>query len=358
MNWPEHGSNPQYIYKEMKISKPKNLIDFSANINPFGPPGILKEKWSELYPEIYDYPDPHTLILKERIAERENVDRSSILIGNGGSEIISLIGRMLAGKNVLLIEPAFSEYEKACNKNGCQIFYHHLKEPEWELDEKEIALKLKGMDAVFLCNPNNPTGIRYPHSTIVKLLKECKQNNSYLIIDEAFYDFLEDYIPIAPLLKDYSNLIILRSMTKMYAIPGLRLGYVLAGKHIIEKLSDDQPHWSVNILAMSAGELCLQDDRFIDNTINFIHTERERLFSFFHREAFVVSESSINFYLLRDPLEKEQMPFFEFLLRRGIVPRHTYNFPGLEGKWLRFAIKGTKENNRLMEVLTEWRQLP
>ncbi|MGJ9457783.1 threonine-phosphate decarboxylase CobD [Oceanobacillus sp. CF4.6] len=358
MNWPQHGSNPQYLYKKMEIVKPKILIDFSANINPLGPPEILKQKWTEFYYKINDYPDPNARVLKKQIASKENVDMESILIGNGGSEIITLIGRLLAGKNVLIVEPAFSEYEKACHENDCHIFHHHLKEPDWDLDEKEIALKLKYMDAVFLCNPNNPTGVRYSNSTIIKLVEECHQNNTYLIIDEAFYDFLEDYVPITPLLKDYSNLLILRSMTKMFAIPGLRLGYLLASQSIIEKIGAYQPHWSVNMLAMLAGEVCIQDDWFIDNTINYVHTEREKLFSFFHRQGFVVSPSQINFYLLRDPVVEEQMSLFKFLLRKGIVPRHTYNFPGLEGKWLRFAIKGTKENNRLMEVLTEWKQLP
>ncbi|MEH7382847.1 threonine-phosphate decarboxylase CobD [Bacillus sp. JJ1533] len=358
MKWPLHGSNPQYLYKKMGIPKPRNLIDFSANINPLGPPEILKKRWLEFYEKINDYPDPNASLLKEQIARITDLDTKSILIGNGGSELITLVGRMLAGKNVLIVEPAFSEYEQACVANGCHIFYHHLTEPEWKLDDKEIARKLAGMDAVFLCNPNNPTGVHYPHSTLVKLLEECRQRNITLIIDEAFYDFLEDYTSLAPFVKEYTNLIILRSMTKMFAIPGLRLGYLIASQDIIGKLATFQPHWSVNVLAMLAGNACLQDDRFVERTKKYIHAERERLFSFLQREGYEVSPSYINFYLLRDPQEKEPLSLFEFLLRREIVPRHTFNFPGLEGKWLRFAIKSTKDNSRLMEVLKEWRQLP
>lgn len=358
MNWPKHGSNPQYIYKETGIPQPEKWTDFSANINPLGSPPILHEKWMDFYQKINDYPDPHTQVLKKLISNNTNADPESILLGNGGAELIALLGRILAGRNVLLIEPAFSEYETACRANDCQLFYHQLKEPAWELNIEEIIPKLTGMAAVFLCTPNNPTGIGYSSETIEKLLEECKKADTLLIIDEAFYDFLEGYTPISPLIKEYSNLVIIRSMTKMFAIPGLRLGYILANPHIIGKLSGYQPHWSVNALAMSAGELFLQNDGFVHNTVNYIRLEREKLFSFFLAEGFEFSPSQVNFYLLRDPLRKEQMPLFTFLLRRGIVPRHTFNFPGLEGKWLRFAIKSTEENNYLMEVFKEWRQLP
>lgn len=356
MNLPQHGSNPQYVYKKMGISRPTDVIDFSANINPLGPPEILKQKWCDFYDQIYDYPDPFCQGLITQIAKQTDTDADTILIGNGGAEIITLIGRMLAGKNIIIMEPAFSEYEKVCAKNGCNIFYHYLKEPDWELNVKEIDLH--GIDAVFLCNPNNPTGVQYPYTTILELLEACKRTNAYLIMDEAFFDFLEDYQPTPPLLKSYPKLIILRSMTKMFAIPGLRLGYALASKEIMDKLSDYQAHWSVNTLAMLAGEVCLQDDRFVELTIHYIRTERRKLFSFFHDEGFLVSPSKVNFYLLRDKAEEESLSLFAFLLKRGIVARHTYNFPGLEGKWLRFAIKGKQENDQLMEVLKTWRRVP
>lgn len=334
---------------------PDDFIDFSANINPLGPPRNLGRNWADYYHRINDYPDPYALSLKKQIAEKENIDMQSILIGNGGAELITLIGRMLSRKNVLIIEPAFSEYEKACRLNDCHIFYHHKNEPDWILNIEELVGKIKNMDAVFLCNPNNPTGVYNSYEVVLEVLKACKQQNSFLIVDEAFYDFLEDYKTLTPLLKEYPNLIILRSMTKMYAIPGLRLGYALASQDVIEKLTAYQSHWSVNTLAMLAGEECLSDDIFIEKTKEYIRHEREKLFSFFREEKFDVSRAKVNFYLLKDPETSDQLPFFEFLLRKGIVPRHTVNFPGLEGRWLRFAIKSADENGRLMEVLRTWR---
>lgn len=357
MKWPPHGSNPKYLFKEIGIPIPENLLDFSANINPLGPPRAIREKWSLMFEKIIGYPDPNVTSLKKMIAVKEGVRDDCVLLGNGGAELITLIGRILSKQNVLIIEPAFSEYEKACRANGCNIVYYQAEEPSWQPLEEELFACLKNMDAVFLCNPNNPTGIVYSREFIIRLLDECRRNEVLLIVDEAFHDFHHEYMHLTPLLRKYENLIILRSMTKMYAIPGLRLGFVLAGPGIIRKLSESQPHWSVNALAMEAGVECLKDANFVEESALYIENERKKLFNFFENCGFAYSPSQVNFYLLRDPLLEDQYPFFEFLLRKGIVPRHTFNFPGLEGRWLRFAIKGEQDNRRLLEVLQEWKAL-
>jgi threonine-phosphate decarboxylase len=355
---PQHGSNPQYLYKEMGIEKPDQIIDLSANINPLGPPKHMKRAWMGFFQKINDYPDPYTLSLKTIISEKSQVSMDSILIGNGGAELISLIGRLLHGKNVLIIEPGFSEYEKACRANNCQIYYHYLKEPHWALHIDEITEKLEKIDAVFLCNPTNPTGVYYPYDIIIGLLEQCKKANTLLIVDEAFYDFIEGYTPIATQMDNYKNLVLLRSVTKMFAIPGLRLGYMIANPTILKKISVYQPHWSVNAIALAAGELCLQDELFVSHTVQYIKKERIKLFAFFEKEGFAYSPSKVNFYLLREPQKENIEALFTYLLKQGIVPRHTFNFPGLDGKWLRFAIKSTEENNQLMEALKGWKQLP
>ncbi|MCM3690574.1 threonine-phosphate decarboxylase CobD [Neobacillus niacini] len=357
MKWPSHGSNPQHLFKSMGLSLPEKYIDFSANINPIGPPPVLKEKWNDFFQEITVYPDPFAEKLKNRIAESEEISDDSILIGNGGAELITLVARFLQGKKVIVAEPTFSEYEKACRANLCEIQYYQMKEPDFALNMEELLPSLPNADALFLCNPNNPTGIQYSVSTILSMIEECEKQNCFVILDEAFYDFLIDYHSFIPYINRFSNLIIIRSMTKMYAIPGLRLGYLAATSEIIALLSNLQPHWSINTIALMAGELCLQNKDFIKETRSYIWEERERLSTFFYKNNFEITPSQVNFYLLRDPFRKDQYSFFEFLLHKGIIPRHTFNFPGLEGNWLRFAIKSKEENSKLMEVLLEWRQL-
>lgn len=353
MNWPSHGSNPRYIYETMNIPIPEQLIDLSANINPLGPPPILKEKWPAYFKHIGDYPDPNVTFLKEAISKKESVPKESILIGNGGAELITLLGRMFARKNVLIIQPAFSEYEQACLANDCHVYFHQLEEG-WELSIDTLESDLVGMDAVFLCNPNNPTGVCFPYETILRLVEVCKGKGITVVIDEAFHDFWRNYQSLTPILQDFPNVILLRSLTKMYAIPGLRLGYVMADEKVIVELTNYQPHWSVNSVAILAGEECLKAKQHINQTIDYMNSERNKLFSFFEERGFEVSPSEVNFYLLRDSRCENQLSLFEFLLREGIVPRHTMNFPGLQGKWLRFAIKSSRENDRLLEVLEKW----
>lgn len=340
------------------MKMPKERIDFSANINPLGPPEILKEKWGELFTAISDYPDPKGCKLKKSLAEKEHLKEEQILIGNGGAELISLIGRMLSGKRVLIVQPAFSEYEEACRINGCSIHYHQLNPDKWELRLEEIAEKLLDIDAIFLCNPCNPTGMYYSKKLLTELLKECQKQNCLLIVDEAFYDFLSEYESITSYINEYSNLLIIRSMTKMFAIPGLRLGYLMANEQMVEELASLQPQWSMNALALQAGEWCIVSEVYVEETRRLIDQERERLFQFYQQREFLFSPSRVNFYLLKDPALHDQLPFFEFLLLKGIIPRHTMNFPGLEGGWLRFAIKGQEYNDVLMGAIEEWQNRP
>jgi threonine-phosphate decarboxylase len=340
----------------MGMTLPERYHDFSANINPLGPPEVLKEKWRDFYDQIMVYPDPHALRLKDQISKKEGVRSDSLLIGNGGSELITLIARMLEGKRVLLVQPTFSEYEQACRANRCEIIRDQLEPPDFELHLDQIGRKLQDADAMFFCNPNNPTGISYSPSDILKLVEECEKHDCLFILDEAFYDFLPDYQSLLPYVKNFSHFIIIRSMTKMFAIPGIRLGFVAGAPDTIAKLQKYQPHWSTNAIALAAGELCIEEEEFIKWTQTYISCERKRLFTDYKQEGFSVSASKVNFYILQDPLLKDQFPLFEFLLKKGIIPRHTFNFPGLEGNWLRFAVRSGKENQLLTEVLKEWRQ--
>lgn len=357
MIWPSHGSNPQYLYEALDKQMPEERIDFSANINPLGPPRELKDRWGSLFQYISDYPDPCSSLIKSKLASAEGIEETQILVGNGGAELITLIGRMIAGKKALIIQPAFSEYEEACRVNHCTVSYHQLEPGDWNLNLEALSEKLNAADAVFFCNPNNPTGVYYPYAMVKKLMEECQRHSCLLIIDEAFYDFACGYQSIVPLIGKDSNVVVLRSMTKMFSIPGLRLGYMMAGERLIEKAAALKPHWSVNALALKAGEWCLDSKEHVRITKDLIRQERARLVRFYQQLDFNVSPSSVNFYLLRDPRLDEQLPLFRFLLEKGIIPRHTMNFPGLEGRWLRFAIKGPKDNDVLMEAVQEWRKV-
>lgn len=354
MKWPSHGSNPHYLYEAIGMEKPETVYDFSANINPLGPPACLQENWHELFSTIQQYPDPEVASLKAEIAEREGIRPDQLFIGNGGAEIIALIGQWLRGKRVMIVEPTFSEYEHACRTNRCEISYFAMKKTG-KMDNAQLIAQLPSKDALFLCNPNNPTGTYLEKPVIEEILTACEQSSCYFIIDEAFYDFVTGYESLVPLLDHFPNLILIRSMTKMFAIPGLRLGYAVANASIIKSLAKLQSHWSVNSIAIRAGELVLREEGFVGRTRRLVDSERERLFRFYRENDFEVSPSKVNFYLLRDTGLQDQLPLFQFLLKKGIVPRHTFNFPGLEGHWLRFAIRSKHENTYVMEAMQKWR---
>ncbi len=357
MSLPTHGANPHYLYEALGIEMPVELIDFSANINPLGPPASLAENWSSFYSSIIHYPDPHAAQLTKKVAVKEGLPESCVLIGNGGAEIITLVGRMLAGKKVLIIQPAFAEYAEACLASGCEVSFYELQEPNWELELEPLRPLLRQHDAVFLCTPNNPTGISFSEEVVRELVKESEKAGCMVIIDEAFYDFTDDAFTYASLVGTNEHVVILRSLTKMFAIPGLRLGYLLASGALVKQMKTYKPHWSVNAIALAAGQLCIGEEEYMERTRAYIRKQKQRLFSFFSENGFQVSNSAINFYLVKDRGAENSVELLPFLLKKGIIPRHTYNFPGLDGRWLRFAVKSEKDNTMLMEALRQWRDL-
>ncbi len=284
-----------------------------------------------------------------------DTEESHVLVGNGGAELITLVGRFLFHKRVCIVQPAFSEYEEACRSAGCEITYHTLEEG-WRLDPNPLIEIMNHLDAIFLCTPNNPTGVSYDAETVRTLIAEADKRACYLIIDEAFADFLQKEPCYTVEILTNKRLIILRSLTKMFAIPGLRLGYMMAHPEVIRTVKKLKPHWSVNALALMAGEICIEEQAYMTLTRKFIEEEREKLQTFFEKHRYIYSRSSVNFYLLKDPEQIDQAPLLLYLMKNGIVPRHTENFPGLNGRWLRFAIRTSDENDRLMEVLASWRR--
>lgn len=357
MNWPAHGSNPHYLYQFLQQEMPEHVIDFSVNVNPFGTPDTIEKKWGTWFSAIEDYPDPLGDRLTTLLSKEEGISKQSILLGNGGAEIIQLLANLFRGQRVLLIQPTFSEYESMCQAYDCKISYLILEEPEWEIPLEELIHQVKENDVVFLCHPNNPTGITYSEDLLVEIIKACEESGCYLVVDEAFYDFLIHPRTLASYVKEYEHLIVIRSMTKMYAIAGLRLGYMVASPPVIDKVKRFQPHWSVNALALLAGEESILAKDYAAKTRSYFVKERERILPLLREAGYLLSDSEVNYYVLRDPQLGEQLSLFMYLLERGFVPRHTANYPGLNGRWLRFAIRTEEENNQLVEALIEWKNM-
>ncbi|WP_163102376.1 threonine-phosphate decarboxylase CobD [Peribacillus alkalitolerans] len=357
MNLPSHGSNPSRLFQSLKIKQPDHIIDFSVNLNPIGSPYLSSKTWEELQKKIIDYPDPECYELRKLLSIHENLPLPNIIVGNGAAELIQLVVQsLLRGKDVLIVEPTFSEYKKVCLQHDCEVHSYVLSEEAgWNINRDELVIQLKGKAALFLCNPNNPTGVAYDKDLLLSLAHEAQKEGILLIIDEAFFDFSIHTQSMSQFLKDYPNLIILRSMTKMYSMAGVRLGYLLGNEKLIQKIKEHQVTWSVNSIAQNLGIHFLQDGHHVLESKRFVAREWNRLSQALEELSFVTSKSSVNFYLLREKQKHDLQTLVHFLLENGIVPRHTYNFTSLEGEYIRLAIKTVQENNQLLSVLQKWR---
>lgn len=333
------------------------MIDFSVNINPYGMPQVIKQKWPQFLAYVSDYPDPHSIALKETLAKKELINEDNVLIGNGAAELIFLLANRFRNQDVLIVDPTFSEYRTACTTHGCRVHSVVLKEEnDWQLDVDDIIPQLEGKAALFICNPNNPTGVRYEKDKLLKIIKAAYERNVMVVIDEAFYDFCLEPSTLVPSVQKYPNLVILRSFTKMFAIAGIRLGWLAAHPTVLTELLPFQPHWSVNALAEQIGLLSVAEDAFVKQTAEQIAQERKKIEVELAQLHFTVSMSETNYYLLRENEKQNMEPLLRFLMENGLTARHTENFIGLNGNYLRFAIRTEKENEQLINVLKRWRK--
>lgn len=357
MSLPPHGSNPKHLLKALQVDSPDKLIDFSVNVNPFGMPESIRNGWSGFFPLLSDYPDPETLGLKSKLSKSESLDMDNIMIGNGAAELVFLLANAFREKDILIVDPTFSEYRTACEAHGCRVHsYQLVEENGWQIHAEKIVQELPGKAALFLCNPNNPTGVRYEKESLISIIEEANEHQVTVIVDEAFYDFCEESYTLIPFIKKYSNLIVLRSFTKMFAIPGIRLGWLAASKEMISRLSTFKPHWSVNAVAEKIGECCLKEETFVKQTATWLKKERKRVTNALKEMNFVISHSSTNYYLLREQDKQNLETLLRFLIKAGITARHTENFVGLDGRYLRFAVRKQEENDLLLEALESWRK--
>ncbi|GGK32454.1 threonine-phosphate decarboxylase [Caldalkalibacillus thermarum] len=364
MQWPSHGGQPERLRKMFGLAAARPVLDFSANLNPLGPPDDVPELLAKAFDQVRRYPDPHYEEPRQAIARAEGVPDGQVLLTNGGAEAIFLVAHWLQGKRALLVHPTFGEYERACRQHGLKVTSLFLANPpcfEWPLEQ--IVEHLADADVLFVAHPNNPTGTMLRPSALHLILEAARQHDCYVVIDEAFVDFLPQHASCTPWLREHPHLILLRSLTKMFTIPGLRLGYVLADEAVIRELAERQMPWSVNALAANLLPHLLANHEFIARTRRWLAVETDYLKSSLSALGFETSPFNANFYLVRDgragrwSKEKavtEAERLLAFLLGRGIVARHTHTFKGLEGGWLRLAVRSREENAQLIRSLSDW----
>jgi len=358
MKWPNHGGQPETIKQLLHLKSEQPLLDFSANLNPLGPPAWLKEALADCYESITHYPDPSYSSSSLAVAQHENIEPDSVLVTNGGAEAIFLVAKYFENGKALIVHPTFLEYERACRHYHIEVEdIYYEQEHGFTLPMQDVLGRMKEKDVIFVCRPNNPTGTVIAERDLQQIVEEGQKTGTYIVVDEAFVDFLPtSTASLTSWLAGYPNLILLRSLTKMYTIPGLRIGYLMAHPTICKVLRNEQIPWSINSLVNAIVPKLLEDTSFVEQTRSWLREQSDVIRSNLSSLDFYQSPSQVNFYLLQDKREpKRTEELFHFLVKHGIVTRHTHNFKGLNGQFLRLAIRSKHENEILFATLKKWR---
>ena len=326
-------------------------LDFSVNTNPFGMPADAKAAAARALNDSQQYPDPLYRRLRKAISEHEHIAPEWVLCGNGAADLIWRIPAVLRPKRALLTAPSFCEYASALCAQGCQINYVYFREEtDFSADETILASITTDIDIVFLCNPNNPTGVLINHGLLLKILDRCRQCGCFLVVDECFIGFLDDSgrHTLKPYVSSCNRLLILKAMTKTYAMAGLRLGYCFCSNSaLLEQLRVSAQSWPVSSVAEEAGIAALQDAEYLKNTRRYLAQERERMICRLQSQGLRVYPGQANFLMFRTDLAD----LGEKLAAQGILIRDCRNYVGLGKGYFRIAIRKKEDNDRLLAAM-------
>lgn len=351
----KHGGNVWGASNQYGLEVNK-LLDYSANISPLGTPDRVKEAIRASLDKLVHYPDPDSIELRKELSLFLGVDMENIIVGNGSVELIYLLAKMIRPEKVLLLHPTFSEYEFAVTSEEGQIKVLELKEQnDFRIDIQAVIEALDDVQMVFLCNPNNPTGCLTDRKDVLAILDAAEEKGVVMVVDEAFMDFLEhaeDFSVIEQIGKR-ENLFILRSLTKFFALPGLRIGCGLGTQKMLEKMNSLREPWTVNILAQEAALEALRDEEYAQAVRQTIWAEKEFLYQELTEiDGLKPYPPSVNYIFLKithPELTASQIQ--ESIVQKGILVRNCNTYPFLGEKYLRVAVRTRPENIRLLEGL-------
>lgn len=352
-----HGSDLEKIEEYYHIPK-EEIVQFGANVNPLGLSERVKQELAAHLDIISSYPDRNYTSLKHTIAHYCSCSPENIVVGNGSTELISLLISQRSAKKALVLGPTYSEYERELSLTGGLLSYYNLKESDnFILDTQDfINSAAGGTDLVIICNPNNPTSSVIHQEDMERIVNHCRKKDIFVMVDETYVEFAPDMdrITSIPLTEKYDNLMVIRGVSKFFAAPGLRFGYAItSNQKFLSMLLTHQNPWSLNSIGAFAGELMLGDQEYIKKTKKLISTERSRLLEELDRlDAFKVYPAYANFILLQ-VLKKDVTSFqvFEAAIRERMMIRDCSSFQSLEGEFVRFCIMKPEDNERLLNVL-------
>jgi threonine-phosphate decarboxylase len=351
-SYPLHGGQLRQIAERFSVEA-SQLLDFSANINPEGPPSTvipaLHTSLSDLR-NLTDYPDLQQPVLKRAIAVYAGVTPQNIIIANGFVPLLEATLKTLSIRSCRLPVPAFIEYRKTLERANVTVVLHPLHaEDRFHYDA--ASLTSPQCDALLLANPQNPSGVGHDSTRMRQIVTEAARHNTFVLLDEAFIDYVPHH-SLTRATEEHPNLIVFRSVTKFHAIPGLRVAYAIANPTLASSISENLPPWPVTTLASQAAIAALSDQPYIERSIRENDDRRAALQHSLQSLGLTVYPSAANFLLFALPVGIDPDTFWEeMIVDHNIVLRNCANYEGLPPGHFRVAVKTPEENTKLEQAL-------
>lgn len=326
-------------------------LDFSVNTNPLGMPDPVKEALHQAVEEAENYPDIRAQALSAAVTEQLQVRKEQLVFGNGASELFHAVLHAIKPSKILIPVPSFLGYEEAAKAIDCEvIFYEMKKEENFCLTDRILDVLDENISLVFLANPNNPVGNLVEPELIFQIAEKCRQCDITLVLDECFMELTgkEQTYSFFKRLDEFPNVVVIRAFTKLYAIPGVRLGYLVCEQNLAEKIRLQLPEWNLSVFAQRAGVAAIKEQEYIARAVVCIQTQRQFLLEELQAAGCSVFDSDADYLLFYS-----EMPLYELFLQRGILIRDCSNFRGLQRGYYRIAVKSEEQNRMFAEVLRE-----
>lgn len=325
-------------------------IDFSINVNPLGMPKTVEAALHKAVTDSSRYPDISAEKLTMAVSEMVNVPKENLIFGNGASELFMGIIHGINPRKTMIVVPSFYGYEYALKAIDGEVIYYETKEENgFNLEDNLFSSLTEDIDLFFLANPNNPTGNLINREYLKRLLCHCREKGIYVVLDECFVEFCDKKMSVLEETKKFPNLILVRAFTKIFAIPGVRLGYLIcSNQSLLEKIGKQLPEWNISSFAQAAGCECATQTAFVKKTVDYIKKERFFLEDGLKKMKIKVYPGNANFLLIYS-----EHPLYERLLEKGILIRNCDNFKGLSKGFYRIAVKTRKKNEVLLKAIGE-----
>ena len=345
-----HGGNIYEMAKALGCS-PLGIVDMSSNVSPLGMPPGLEDMLAKGCNEVISLPEVDSESLRVSFAASVGLGEDQVLAGNGTTEFIYTIPPALKVKKALIVGPTYSDYADACRVCGMEpVFCLAGEEENFKPSLDQITSRLAHVDTVFICNPNNPTGQLIPVQSLKQIIETYPSVR--FVVDESYLPFVPNWETETLATAPADNVIVLQSFSKIFAIPGLRLGFLIATPKIINAFRPFKQPWSVNRLAQVAGSFLVSQKSFVQEVARFVQKERKVFLG--HLEALdtlLSFPSAVHFILFRLKGALRAPDLFRVMAEHKILIRDCSNFHGLSDRFIRIALKTSEANKACADIL-------